>query len=354
MRILVTGASGLLGINLALEAAKNHTVYGLVNQHDIRFPSDNNRNWKHAGKWNEANIEEQFRVIQTDLLVPGALEKVLDQVQPDWIIHCAALAIVDACEADPKLAQQLNSEIPARLALQTFTRERNENFSPHRRMENVARGGARLLHISTDAVFDGDPKNQAGWYDEKDTPNPLSTYSLTKLAGERAVLDGNPEALVARVNLVGWSMSGKRSLAEFFYNNLQAGRQVLGFTDVFFCPLLVNHLAGLLITMLENQLHGLYHVVSRECISKYEYGLRLARRFGLDEDLIKPVSVDSSSLQASRSKRLCLSTEKISRALGKPMPGIDEGIEGLFLLHEQDYPELLHEMAKAGIANSRS
>jgi dTDP-4-dehydrorhamnose reductase len=328
MRILVTGASGLLGINLALEAAKKHTVYGLVNQHQIRIPdkrlSDNIRT-------------DNIRIIQADLLAPGALDRVLDQVQPDWIVHCAALAIVDACEADPKLAQQLNTHIPGKLAFLT----KNGAFN------NVARGGARLLHISTDAVFDGrregidDPVQ----FYEDDEPNPLNTYAQTKLEGERAVLETDPHALVARVNLVGWSISGKRSLAEFFYYNLQAGRRVMGFTDVFFCPLLANQLAEILLAMLENHLKGLYHVVSSETISKYEYGLRLAKRFGLDESLVLPASVKDSSLAASRSPWLSLSIEKITRDLGIQPPGIDQGIEGLFRLHQQGYPKTLLAMA---------
>lgn len=208
MRILVTGASGLLGLNLALEVARDHTVFGVTN----RNPIDTN----------------SFKVRNIDLLVPGACERLLDETQPDWVVHCAALAIIDACEADPAQAKQLNTEVPAKLA------------------SIVARGGARFLHVSTDAVFDG----KRGNYDEQDTPNPLSVYAKTKLAGERAVADTNPDAIIARVVLYGWSLNGKRSLAEFFFNNLSTGKPVKGFTDVFFCPLLVNDLAHIFLQML--------------------------------------------------------------------------------------------------------
>ena len=85
------------------------------------------------------------------------------------------------------------------------------------------------------------------------------------------------------MNFYGWSLLGQRSLGEFFYYNLSAGAQVMGFTDVIFCPLLVNDLAELLLEMLEKDLHGIYHVVSREHQSKYSFGVMLARRFGLDE-----------------------------------------------------------------------
>ena len=104
------------------------------------------------------------------------------------MIHCAALANVDACEADPAQARQLNTEVPGKLA------------------EHVARGGARLLHVSTDAVFDG----QRGGYTEEDAPNPLSVYARTKLEGEQARAGRpTPTAIVARVNLFGWSLIGQ-------------------------------------------------------------------------------------------------------------------------------------------------
>jgi dTDP-4-dehydrorhamnose reductase len=156
MRILVTGASGLLGLNLALEASQQHVVFGTVKEHGLRT--------------------ETFSVIQVDLLVQGAIERLIDQTQPDWVIHCASLALVDSCEADTALAAQTNTELPRQLAM------------------HVARGGARLVHISTDAVFDG----QRGDYKEEDAPNPLSMYARTKLEGERAVSEADSRAIIAR------------------------------------------------------------------------------------------------------------------------------------------------------------
>ncbi len=193
-RILITGASGLLGLNTAIESAAEHQVFGQVKSHFLH--------------------SESFETVQADLLAPGAVQRLLDQTQPDWVIHCAALAVIDACEKDPQQARQLNSEVPRQLA------------------RDVARGGARLLHVSTDAVFDG----LRGRYTEKDPPNPLSVYARTKLEGEQAVLEENPDAIIARVNLFGWSISGRRSLAEFFFNNLNAEQPCMGFTDVLFCP----------------------------------------------------------------------------------------------------------------------
>jgi dTDP-4-dehydrorhamnose reductase len=302
MRILITGASGLLGINLALETTHQHTVFGTVNHHTLST--------------------DDFTVIQTDLLAPGAVECLLDSIQPDWVIHCAALANLDACEADPLLAQQLNTDLPRTLA------------------SYVARSGARLVYVSTDSVFDG----LRGDYTEEDIPTPVGVYSRTKLNGELAVAEADPYAIIARVNLFGWSLTGSRSLAEFFFNNLSLGKPVMGFTDVFFCPLLTNDLAYIFTRMLEQHLTGLYHVVSSECLSKYDFGVRLAERFNLDGSLINPTSVNRSGLKAIRSPNLSLRSDKLALLLGEPLPNVSTGLDKLYTLYQQGYPHMLRKL----------
>jgi dTDP-4-dehydrorhamnose reductase len=103
----------------------------------------------------------------------------------------------------------------------------------------------------------------------------------------------DPQAIIARVNLFGWSLSGKRSLAEWFFYNLSSRRPIKGFTDVYFCPLLANHLAQVLLKMLDTgrTVRALPCGFS-ECLSKYDFGLELARRFSFHERLISPASVE--------------------------------------------------------------
>lgn len=302
MRILITGTGGLLGSNLALEAASAHTVFGV----DRSCPQKT----------------EAFTPIVADLLDPGTVERILDDTQPDWVIHCAAQANVDACEDDPEAARELNTEVPRKLA------------------QHVARGGARLLHVSTDAVFDGQDSN----YAETDVPTPINVYAQTKLDGENVVLAEAPDAIVARINMFGWSPTGKRSLAEFFYNNLRDGNQVKGFTDVIFCPLLVNDLAGLFLKMLHKELSGLYHVVSSESINKYDFGVAIATKFGLDAALISPISVAKSGLKAVRSPQLSLKVDKLIHDLGIVPPGLSPAIDRFYALYQQGYPQVIQSL----------
>ncbi len=296
-RILVTGVSGLLGINLAHELMRDFEIVGMDRGKLMNAP---------------------FKIWKADLLDAGVVDAVLDSVRPDWMINCAALANLEDCENTPSLAHTLNTDLPAQMA--KACKLRNISFA----------------HISTDAVFDG---TKEGFYNENDAPNPLGVYSQTKLNGENAVLNENYEALVARVNFYGWSLNGKRSLAEFFHHNLTNNKSMSGFTDVIFCPMFVNHTVRTLIRMFEKKRSGLYHLVGTQPMSKYQFGVELARKFGLKESEILPKSVHSSNLTARRSQNLALSTHKLSTDLGESLPEFSTGLDEFFTQYQQGFPQ---------------
>ncbi len=295
-RLLVTGVSGLLGLNLALQASRGEgTAHGKA----LARSGATRERFQVTGVLRGARAAAvpgatPFAVIAADLTQPGQIERVLEASQPDLIINCAAQAEVDRCERYPEEAYQVNTWMPEMLA------------------RAAVRNGVRLMHISTDAVFDG----LRGDYTEEDAPTPNNTYARTKLEAERRVSDAHPEALIARMNFYGWSWHGQRSLAEYFFNHLAAGAPVPGFTDLVFCPLLVNDLVEILLQMLDSHLTGIYHVVSPEALSKYSFGRMVARHFGFDEALVVPASCKTSGLMAPRSPLLTLRIEKLARALG--------------------------------------
>ncbi|MDP1715433.1 MAG: SDR family oxidoreductase [Anaerolineales bacterium] len=297
MKILVTGVSGLLGINLAQESMNAHDIVGVDRGTLVNAP---------------------FKILKADLLDSGAVDSILDSVQPEWLINCAALADLEDCEDNRELARRLNIDLPAQMA--KACKARNISF----------------VHISTDAVFDGE---KDGFYTEEDTPHPLGVYSQTKLAGEQAVLAENQKAIVARVNFYGWSLSGKRSLAEFFLNNLTNHKSISGFSDIIFCPMLVNATARTLIKMLQRGFRGLYHLVGPQAMSKYQFGVEVARKFSLREGGILPKSIHASSLSARRSNNLWLSTHKLSTDLGEVMPPFSTGLDEFYRQYQQGYPQ---------------
>jgi dTDP-4-dehydrorhamnose reductase len=312
MRLLITGASGLLGLNLALDASRAGEVIGV------------DRN---------ALFATPFRLVQADLLAEGAVERILAVCSPDAVIHCAAIADLEACETNPGLAHQMNAALPKRIA------------------ELCAERQIRLIHISTDAVFGG---HKDGPYTEWDSPDPRGVYAITKLEGEQAVLLAYPAATVARVNFYGWSASGRRSLAEFFVNRLSQGSNVNGFTDVRFCPLFVGHLDALLLQMLPRRMPGVYHVVGAQAITKYQFGVEIARKFGLREGLIAPQLVDTSSLKVRRSHNLWLSTNKLSTELGSELPEFSTGLSAFFAQYQQGYPQKIRSYQQPATTNAGS
>jgi dTDP-4-dehydrorhamnose reductase len=299
MRLLITGAGGLLGLNLALDSLREHTVAG-VDRGSLR--------------------NAPFELLRYDLTDPGAFERALRESRADAVIHCAAMADVDACERDPEAAWRVNSRLPSMIA------------------KACHRSGVRLMHISTDAVFDG---TASAPYSEADRPNPTSVYAQSKHSGEGEVLAANTDAVVARVNFYGWSPTGRRSLAEFFVTDLSAGSQVKGFTDVIFCPMLVNQLGVLLLRILAEGLSGLFHVVGAQPMSKYDFGVAIARTFGLDQKLVVPSSVESAGLSARRAHNLALSVHKLSTALAVGLPDFSTGLGEFHRQFTAGYPQLI-------------
>ncbi len=306
MRVLITGASGLLGLNLALDACPANEVVGV------------DRN---------ALPSAPFRMVQADLLDQGAFDRLAAEIRPEAVIHCAALADLEACEVQPDLAHQMNASMPRQIA------------------EVCARRSIRLIHISTDAVFSGEKQ---GSYVETDLPDPRGVYSITKLEGEQAVLHAHPAATVVRVNFYGWSLSGHRSLAEFFVSRLSDGSNVNGFTDVRFCPMFVGHLDAILLIMLPRQMPGVYHLVGPQSMTKYQFGVEIARKFGLPARLISPQLVERSGLHAQRSHNLWLSIHKVSTELSIELPDFSTGLEAFYAQYQQGYPQKIRSYQQAG------
>lgn len=304
-RILVTGASGLLGLNFCLRYAGQHEILAVTH----RLPLTG----------------APFQVISCELAEPGAAARVVLETRPDWILHCAAVTNLEQSEKNPAQSWRLNAEVPGEIA------------------SAARQAGAGLVHVSTDAVFDG----LAGNYSETDTPHPLSVYAQSKLAGEQAVAAAYPEAVIARVNFYGWSAFGTRSLAEFFYYNLLAGKKISGFTDIFFNPLEVQTLGETFMGMMARNLRGLFHVVSRESLSKYDFGCRIAQRFALDAGLIQPTSWKTSGLVAQRAPNLNLRTEKLAQALGEPLPDQAAGLQRFQRSYQEGLPERIRQFASA-------
>jgi len=297
-KMLITGGSGLLGGNLALLWSQKYALTATYHEHKAILP---------AVDW-----------LQIDLTKTESLA-VLEAIRPEAIIHCAAQTNLEYCEDHPQEAFLQNVTAAANVA--TLAEMLN----------------AYLIHISTDAVFDG----THGDYSEEDQANPINIYGHTKLAAEEEVARICPQAAIVRTNIYGWNLRAKTSLAEWLLANLREGKSIRGFTDVYFTPVLVNHLAEALTELLAQRPSGIFHIAGSEKINKFDFGQKLANIFGYDGTLVSPASVEEFGFKARRGKDLSLNIGKAERELQVRMPAIEEGLREFKEWYEQGYRDLL-------------
>jgi dTDP-4-dehydrorhamnose reductase len=299
-RIVITGASGLLGSNLTLAAADaGHSVTALYGGHEFHPPG--------------------VASCGGDLLDEPWVDATITSASPDCVIHCAALTDIDRCEADPARAHAVNVEATLLVA------------------KASQRCGARFVYVSTDAVFDG----AQGHYSEDSSTAPVNEYGRSKLLGERAAQEGASDPLVIRTNMFGWNCRQKTSLAEWILGRLRSGDVVPGFTDIVFSPLLVNDLAVVMLGLLEAGVTGLYNVGSRQAMSKYEFAREVAVAYGFDPQAVAPTEIGASGLTTRRPLNTSLRVGKAEGALRCTMPSIQGGVDRFRRLEETGYVDRL-------------
>lgn len=240
MKVLVTGAAGLLGGRLATRlAARGFAVVAV--RHDAPPPPT-------------------LPALTLDLTDQIALGAALDASRPDAVVHAAVLSRADECERRPDLATDLNARLPGRLGAACRARR------------------IRLVGLSTDLVFGG----ERALSDERAAPFPLGVYGRTKLEGEQALLSADPSAAVARVALVAGRGHGPRGTAsESIAWALREGRTVRLFADEHRTPVDPESVADGVALLLERGGAGVFHLGGPERLSRLELGLRVARVLGL-------------------------------------------------------------------------
>lgn len=284
-KILVTGGVGLLG-NAVVRQAKNtyETVY-TYNRH--------------------ARNLDGARGIPLDITSAGAVMECIAGLRPDLIVNAAALRTINYCQEHPDEAMAVNATGAGNIAAA------------------AARYGAKMIHVSTDSVFDG----QKGMYKETDPPNPVTVYGKSKLEGERLVMGACPEALIVRVSSIyGMSLEGQ-SIPEWVLDQLRKGIPVKMFTDAYLSPVFADNMAEVMLEAAGAGLKGIYNVSNERC-SRYELGLETARVFGLDTALVQPVSSETGEvkMRVARARDASLDPTRIARAVKTPVLGLRDGL----------------------------
>ena len=290
MKLAITGASGMLGTALICELSSQHQIFATSRTKGFD---------KKNVIWN-----------CFDLLNFEKLEQWLYTVRADVIIHCAALTNVDFCEKNPKIAKMLHTQTTEIIA------------------DYCQRVDSKPIYISTDSVFDGIQDTR---YSEGDNINPLNVYANTKFLGEAFIL-ATDRGLVLRTNIVGWSMSERLSFAEWILKGLLQKTTLTLFNDVYFSTIHVTYLARIIEGIFQKDVVGLYHLTGNDKLSKYEFGLKVAKVFNLKSDHVVSVSIDEINLGAKRPKNMALSNKSIMQELSFDLPSVEQSIH---LMKEQ-------------------
>lgn len=300
--ILVLGASGMLGSSFANMANLLKKNFG-----QIFFAYHSNpRKFK----------DKSIRPVIFEAGNKKNVVKVLFEINPDVVINCTAMTIVEDCQKNPRLAFKINATFPAMLAEWT-----NNNRK-------------KLVHFSTDAVFDGEKPPLAG-YAESDKPKPLNVYAKSKLRGERLIQQADPNALILRINIIGIRGREPYPLAEWIIRSLATGQQISGFTDVFFAPLFTEDIVKLTIKALQNNLSGLYHLNAKNYLDKFSFAKLIAKEFRYDKGLIYP-SISAQKLSVNRPLRTYLSSSAFTGKIKCSLPTVAQGIARLHHVIKND------------------
>jgi dTDP-4-dehydrorhamnose reductase len=283
--VLVTGASGMLGAN---------AVHLLAPEHEVVAVSGTSAG-SVAGR----------RLIAADLAAPGVADALLAEHRPDLVLHCAALTDVDRCEADPALADRVNAELPGLVAAACRRRR------------------ARLIHVSTDAVYGG-----PGPHREDAIPAPVNLYAASKVRGEDRVREQLPGALVLRTTLHGWRPGPRTSFSEAILRTLVAGERPQLFADVRFSPLVAGDIVEQAMRLHALQVVGTFNLGSSDAVDKAEFGRILARGFGFDPDAIQPIALAERRLTAARPLDPTMDVTRLTAVAGPP-PTVAEGVARL-------------------------
>jgi len=270
VRIAVTGAGGGLGRAFLARGAAGHEVSPFTHQ--------------------ELPVED----------APTVLER-LGPVEPDVVLHLAAMTSVDDCERDPQAAFRVNVRGTLNVA------------------EAATATDALLVFLSTDYVFDGEKEEP---YDEGDEPNPVNAYGGSKLRAERAAGETGVDLLVVRTS---WVFGAPGEFVRRSMERLAGGGEVGGIVDQTGTPTYVGHLAERLVPLIETGVRGVVHLAGPEPATWFDVLTRAKEQGDLPGEVVEQ-KADELGRLAPRPRNSALTSAVLPDTDVRPMPPLDDGL----------------------------
>lgn len=294
MKVLITGANGLLGqhlIKLLLE--KNYQVVA-TSRGAARLPFQPSDNYSYH-PMDITNALETFSVMSRE--------------QPDVVVHAAAMTQVDDCELHPQLCERINVQGTSQILTDA------ETFSSH------------FIYISTDFVFDGETGN----YAEEDETKPISLYGFTKMQAEGMVQTSEiPFAIVRTCLVYGKVLSGIRgNIITWVKESLEQGKTIKVVTDQLRTPTYVEDLAKGILLIIEKKATGIYHISGKDWLSPYDIAIKTAEYFNLNKANIEKADASNFKQPGRRPLKTGFVIEKARKELGYEPITFDEALKNL-------------------------
>lgn len=286
MTILITGANGMLGEECVKLLSKQHFVVATDLQDGLEY-----------------DCAVTYQIL--DITDRQAVARITEQYQPDTVVNCAAFTDVDGCENRRELAWRVNAGGVENLIAA---------------LQNTS---CRLIHISSDYVFDG----TAGPYSEEQPPKPINYYGQTKLDAERIIGKSNLPWTIVRTNvLFGNTTLQKASFVRWVIEKLRHFETISVVNDQFGNPTWSYGMAEAINIIIEKDARGLYHYAGTDYLDRFEFALKIAEIYGLNPLLIRKTTTRALNQPAPRPFRAGLICDKIKRELDVPSYSINESL----------------------------
>lgn len=268
----LTGASGFLGSSWYFQKKKTN-----------RFLLGYNKTKINVLKKNK---------LYTNVTNLNKIKKSLEKFRPDIIIHCAGITNIESCEKNKKSCYIHNFILTKELV--KISNEINCKF----------------VYISSDHIFNGNKS----FYTELDKVAPLNYFAKTKVLSENFIKKKSKSFLIVRTNFIGNSFFSKKSFLNNIVKSLKEKKNLFLFEDVYFTPIRINLLIEIVHRLLDLDKEGIYNVAGDERISKYQFGLKVAKIFKIDSELIHPKKFKYFNL-VDRPLDMSLSNLKLKKTL---------------------------------------